>query len=151
MDKGETGKRAARMFTKPTLGHNLAFSDTSSFARARPRPNELTHTPSNDLTERFYMGARTTQMKPQARAGQTSYTNVHKDNIGSQLSIFDMGAFTGARPHPNDPAKRVDTDALKQPDRMILHGCPHDRNEATIETQANELHEHAQSQPRVIT
>jgi len=44
--------------------------------------------PSNDLTERFYMGACTTETKPQGKAGQTSCTNVHKANLGSQLSIF---------------------------------------------------------------
>jgi len=70
------------------------------------RPNELTWTPSNDLPERFYMGARTTETKGQGRAGQTSCTNVHKANLGSQLSIFDTGA-----PSP----ERVDTDALKRP------------------------------------
>jgi len=97
------------------------------------------------------MGARTTEMKPQARVGQTSCTNVHKTNIGSQLSIFYTGSFTRACPHSNDPPERVDTDALKRPDRMILHGRPHDRNEATSEHQANELHKRAQSQPRVTT
>jgi len=50
--------------------------------------NELTWTPSNDLTERFYVGARMTETKPQGRAGKMSYTNVHKANLGSQLSIF---------------------------------------------------------------
>jgi hypothetical protein len=48
-DKGEPGKRAARTCTKPTSGHNLAFFDTGSFARARPRPN--------DPPERVHTGA----------------------------------------------------------------------------------------------
>jgi len=122
------------MCTKPTLGHNFAFSDTSSFTWARPHPNELTQTHSNDPTKRFYMGAGTTETKPQARAGQMSCTNVHKANIRSQLSIFDTGAFTRACPCPNDPPERVDTDVLKRLDRMILHGCPHDQNEATSES-----------------
>jgi len=39
--------------------------------------------------------------------------NMHKANLGSQLSIFDMGSFAQVRPPPNDPLKRVDTDALK--------------------------------------
>jgi len=56
-------------------------------------PNELTRMPSNDPTEQSYMGTRTTETKPQGRAGQTSYTNVHKANLGSQLSIFDTGSF----------------------------------------------------------
>jgi len=75
--------------------------------------NELTQTPTNDPTERFYMGARTTETKPQGRAEKTSCMNVHKANIGSQLSISDMVSFAGARPCSNDPPERVDTDALK--------------------------------------
>jgi len=51
----------------------------------------------------------------------------------------------------NDPPERVDMDALKQPARTILHGLPHDQNEGTRESQANELHERAQNQPRVTT
>jgi len=69
--------------------------------------------PSNDPTEQFYIGARTTEMKPQGRVRETSYTNVHKANLGSQLSIFGMGLFAWARPHPNDPPEQVDTNALK--------------------------------------
>jgi len=75
--------------------------------------NELTQTPSNDPPERFYMGTRMTEMKGQGTAGQTSYTNMHKANLRSQLSIFDMVSFTRARPRSNDPPERVDTDALK--------------------------------------
>jgi len=56
-------------------------------------PNELTWMPSNDPTEQSYMGAHTTETKPQGRARQTSCTNVHKANLGSQLSIFDTGSF----------------------------------------------------------
>jgi len=63
---------------------------------------ELKWTPSNDLPEQFYMGARTIETKPQGRARQTSCTNVHKANLGSQLSIFDTGLFARARPHPNE-------------------------------------------------
>jgi len=77
------------------------------------RLNKLTRTPSNDLTERFYMGTRTTETKPQGRARKTSYMNMHKANLGSQLSIFYMGSFAWVRPPPNDPLERVDTDALK--------------------------------------
>jgi len=77
--------------------------------------------------------------------------NMHKANLGSQLSIFYMGSFTRARPHPNDPPEQFDMDALKRPARMILHGRPHDQNEGTRESRANELHERAKSQPRVTT
>ena len=92
-----------------------------------------------------------TEMKGQGRAWETSYTNEHKAILGSQLSIFYTGSFAQACPRLNDPPERVDTDALKRLDRTILHGRPHDRNEATRESQENELHERAQSQPRVTT
>jgi len=83
------------MYTKPTSGHNLAFliwacSPRSALTRTT-HPNELTRAPSSDLTERFYMGTRMTETKPQGRAGKTSSTNVHKANLGSQLSIFYIG------------------------------------------------------------
>jgi len=80
-----------------------------------------------------------------------SYTNVHKANPGSQLSIFDMGSFACECPRLNNPPEQADTDALKRPTRMILHGRLHDRNEGTRENRANELHERAQSQPQVTT
>jgi len=56
--------------------------------------SDLTQTPSDDPPERFYVGARMTQANRQGRAGKTSCTNMHKANLGSQLSIFDMGSFT---------------------------------------------------------
>jgi len=59
------------------------------------------------------MGARTTEMKPQGRDGKTSYTIMHKANLGSQIIIFDTGSFARVHPRPNDPAERVVTDALK--------------------------------------
>ena len=62
------------------------------------------------------MGARTTEMKGQERAWKMSCMNVHKANLESQLSIFDMGLFARVRPHPNDPPKRVDMDTLKRLD-----------------------------------
>ena len=55
-----------------------------------------------------------------------SSTNVHKANLGSQLSIFYMGSFAWAHPRPNDLPEQVDTDAPKQPAVTILHGHPHD-------------------------
>jgi hypothetical protein len=155
------------------------------------RPNEFTRAPSNDPPERFFMGARTTETNRQGRAGQTSCTNVHKANLGSQLSIFDTALARTTRPneftrapsndpperptrtsshgrpqttrpnypperparttHPNDPPERFHTGALKRPARTIFHGRPNDRNEPTRESRANELHERAQSQPRVTT
>ena len=89
-----------------TTSHFLIRSHSPRHALARTTcPNELTRMPTNDPTERFYMGTRTTEMKPHWRAGKMSCTNVHKANISSQLSIFDMGSFAGARTHPNDPPK----------------------------------------------
>jgi hypothetical protein len=214
-DKGEPGKRAARTCTKPTSGHNLAFlirarSPGRALARTT-RPNEFTRAPSNDPPKRFCMGARTTETNRQGRARQTSCTNVHKANLGSQLSIFDTGSFDPGAPSPERPARTsshgrpqttrpndfawasetetkrqgragqtsctnvhkanlgsqlsiFDTgsfaraNALARTTRTSSHGRPqttilrpNDRNEATRESRANELHERAQSQPRVTT
>jgi len=115
-DKGEPSKRAPRTCTKPIVSQ-LSIFDTGSFAWVCPRlndaPNELTRTPSNDPPERFYMGTRMTQTNRQGRVGQMSCTNVHKANLGSQLSIFNTGRFTRACPCLNDSPERVDIDALK--------------------------------------
>jgi len=117
--KGEPGKRAARTCTKPTSGHNLTFlTRDRSLGCTLSRTthlNELTRTPSNDPPEKFYMGTRMTEMKPQEKAGKVSCKNVHKANLRSQLSIFDTGSFARASPCLNDPLERVDTDTLKRP------------------------------------
>jgi len=102
---------------KANLRSQLSIFDTSSFSWSRPRPNDLPQMPSNNPPEQFYMGACTTETKPQGRAGQTSFTNMHKANLRSQLSIFDTGSFTRARLRLNDPPKQIDTDALKRPAR----------------------------------
>ena len=91
------------------------------------------------------MGARTTEMKRQGRAERTSCMNMQKANLGSQLSNYDMGSFARVCPRPNNPLEGADMDTLKRPTRMNLHGRPHDPNEVTRESQANEVHECAQS------
>jgi len=149
--QGRVGQTSYTNMHKANVGSRLSIFDTGPSAWVRPHPNELTRTPSYDLPKRFYMGTRTIATKRQGKAVQTSCMNVHKANLGSQLIIFYMGSFARARPHPNNPLKRVDTDTLKRPTRTISHGCLHNRNEATRENRANELHEHAQSQPRVTT
>jgi hypothetical protein len=141
-DKGEPGKRAARACTKPTSGHNLAF-----LIRARPPGRALARTtrPNEFNAGALKRPARTTETKRQGRAGQTSCTSVHKANLGSQLSIFDTGSSARARPRPNDPPERVHrAGALKRPARTT-------ETKPTRESRANELHERAQSQPRVTT
>jgi hypothetical protein len=180
-DKGEPGKRAARMCTKPTSGHNLAFLIRPSpgndrtperVHHGRPqttRPNEftrapyeMTREPSNDPPERptqtsSHGRPQTTRPNdPPERPARTTHPNDTTPNDPPE------------RPDPNDPPERVHTGvhkrparmtlpervhtgALKQPARTILHGCPNDRNEPTRESRANELHERAQSQPRVTT
>jgi hypothetical protein len=139
--QGRAGQTSCTSVHKANLGSQLSIFDTGSSARARPRPN--------DPPERVQPGAlkrpaRTTETKRQGRAGQTSCTSVHKANLGSQLSIFDTGSSARARPRPNDPPERVQR-GRPQTTR------PNDRNEATRESRANELHERAQSQPRVTT
>jgi hypothetical protein len=206
-------KRPART-THPNEFTRAPSNDPPERPTRTTRPNDFTRAPSNDPPERFFMGARTTETNRQGRAGQTSCTNVHKANLGSQLSIFDTALartthpneFTRApsndpperptrttshgRPqttHPNDPPERPTrtsshgrpqttrpNDPPERPARTSSHGRPqtthpndlpervhtgalkrpartNDRNEPTRESRANELHERAQSQPRVTT
>jgi len=56
----------------------------------------------------------TTETKPQARAWQTIYTNVHKANLGSQLSLFDTGSIAQAPPHPNELTQTPSNDLPKR-------------------------------------
>src|SRR6202011_2951246 len=87
-----------------------------------PDPPERVH--RHDPPERVQTRAlkRLTETKRQGRAGQTSCTNVHKANLGSQLSIFCYGLLRpGAsspdppeRVHRHDPPERVQTRALKR-------------------------------------
>jgi len=67
---------------KANLRSQFNIFNTGLFAWEHPRLNELTWMPSNDPLKRFYMGTRTTKMKPQGRTGQTSCTNVYKANLG---------------------------------------------------------------------
>jgi hypothetical protein len=135
-DKGEPGKRAARACTKPTSGHNLAF-----LIRARPpgralarttRQNEFNRAHSNDPPER---PKRSDKGEPGKRAEQacTNPTSGH-----------NLAFLIRARP-PGRALARTSSTGRPQTTRS------NDRNEATRESRANELHERAQSQPRVTT
>jgi hypothetical protein len=135
-DKGEPGKRAARACTKPTSGHNLAF-----LIRARPpgralarttRPNEFNRGPSNDPPKR---PRRSDKGEPGKRAARACT----KPTSGHNLAFLIR-----ARP-PGRALARTSSTGGPQTTR------PNDRNEATRESRANELHERAQSQPRVTT
>ena len=139
-DKGEPGKRAARACTKPTSGHNLAF-----LIRARPpgralarttRPNEFTRAPSNDPPER---PKRSDKGEPGKRAARACTKPTSGHNLAFLIGLVRPGA-----PSPERPA-RTSSPGRPQTTR------PNDRNEATRESRANELHERAQSQPRVTT
>jgi hypothetical protein len=135
-DKGEPGKRAARACTKPTSGHNLAF-----LIRARPpgralarttRPNEFNRAPSNDPPER-------PRRSDKGEAGKRAARACTKPTSGHNLAFLIR-----ARP-PGRALARTSSTGRPQTTR------PNDRNEATRESRANELHERAQSQPRVTT
>jgi hypothetical protein len=100
---------------------------------ALKRPARTTH--PNDPLKRVHTGAlkrpaRTTETNRQGRAGQTSCTNVHKANLGSQLSIFDTALARTSSPgrpqttRPNDPPERVHTGALKRPARTTHPNDP---------------------------
>ena len=101
---------------KANLGSQLSNFDTGSFTRARPRPNVFRRAPSNDPTERC-MSARTAETNQQGRAGKTSYRNVHKANLGSQLSIFDTGLFARACPRSNEFTRAPSNDPPERPKR----------------------------------
>jgi hypothetical protein len=137
--QGRAGQTSSTKMNKANLGSQLSIFYTGSLARARPRPNEFAWAPARPK--------RSDKGEPGKRAARTST----KPTSGHNLAFFDTGSFARARPRPNDPPERVHTDALKRPTRTILHGRPNDRNEATRESRANELHERAQSQPRVTT
>jgi hypothetical protein len=88
------------------------------------RPARTTH--PNDPPKRVHTGAlkrpaRTTETNRQGRAGQTSCTNVHKANLGSQLSIFDTALARTSSPGRPQTTR------------------PNHRNEATRESRANEF------------
>jgi len=67
--QGRPGQTSCKNVHKANLQSQLNFFYMGSFARVCPHPNELTRMPSNDPPERFYMAARTTEIKPQGRAG----------------------------------------------------------------------------------
>ena len=96
------------------LGSQLSIFDTGSFSRPCPRLNDP---PERVLTSALKRPARMTETNRQGRARKTSCTNVHKANLGSQLSIFYTGLFAQVRPRPNDQPERVHTGALKRPAR----------------------------------
>jgi len=108
--QGRAGKTNCTNVHKANLVSQLSIFYMGSFTQARPRLNELTRTPSNDPPEQFYMGAHTTQTKPQGRERKMSYMNVHKANLRSNLAFLIW-----ACPQLNDAPKQVDTNALKRP------------------------------------
>jgi hypothetical protein len=126
-DKGEPGKRAARTCTKPTSGHNLAFL-------IRPSPERVPG-----------------PLKRPTRTSSHGRPQTTRPNDPPERPARSSSHGRPQTTRPNDPPERVHTGALKQPARTILHGRTNDRNEPTRESRANELHERAQSQPRVTT
>jgi hypothetical protein len=137
--QGRAGQTSCTSVHKANLGSQLSIFDTGSSARARPRPN--------DPPERVHPGAL---KRPARTTHPNEFTRAPSNDPPERV-------HTGAlkRParttHPNDPPERVHTGALKRPARTSSHGRPNDRNEPTRESRANELHERAQSQPRVTT
>jgi hypothetical protein len=133
--QGRAGQTSCTSVHKANLGSQLSIFDTGSSARARPRPN--------DPPERVHAGAlkrpaRTTETKRQGRAGQTSCTSVHKANLGSQLSIFDVpdGLVRPGAPSPerpllervhgapsNDPPERPKRSDKGEPGKRAARAC----------------------------
>jgi len=67
--QGRAGQMSCMNVHKANLRSQLSIFDTGSFTWAHPCLNVFTWMPSNDPLERFYMGACTTETKPQGRAG----------------------------------------------------------------------------------
>jgi hypothetical protein len=130
--QGRAGQTSCTSVHKANLGSQLSIFDTGSSARARPRPNEFTRAPSNDPPER---PKRSDKGEPGKRAARACT----KPTSGHNLAFLIR-----ARP-PGRALARTSSRGRPQTTR------PNDRNEATRESRANELHERAQSQPRVTT
>jgi hypothetical protein len=130
--QGRAGQTGCTSVHKANLGSQLSIFDTGSSARARPRPNEFTRAPSNDPPER---PKRSDKGEPGKRAARACT----KPTSGHNLAFLIR-----ARP-PGRALARTSSRGRPQTTR------PNDRNEATRESRANELHERAQSQPRVTT
>ena len=121
--KGDSGKRAARSCTKPTLGHNFAFFIrprvpwSPSHDTTRPDPTRLhghPHTTRPDPARTKFgvsMGARpartklwgfrgrTTPMKARGSMRKTGHMNVQKTHGQSRLSIFGTATCARAPTH----------------------------------------------------
>jgi hypothetical protein len=130
--QGRAGQTSCTSVHKANLGSQLSIFDTGSSARARPRPNEFNRAPSNDPPER---PKRSDKGEPGKRAARACT----KPTSGHNLAFLIR-----ARP-PGRALARTSSTGRPQTTR------PNDRNEATRESRANELHERAQSQPRVTT
>jgi hypothetical protein len=137
--QGRAGQTSCTSVHKANLGSQLSIFDTGSSARARPRPN--------DPPERVHPGA----LKRPARTSSPGRPQTTRPNDPPERVHTGALKRPARTTHPNDPPERVHTGALKRPARTIFHGRPNDRNEPTRESRANELHERAQSQPRVTT
>jgi hypothetical protein len=114
-------KRPART-THPNEFTRAPSNDPPERPTRTTRPNEFTRAPSNDPPERVHTGARTTETNRQGRAGQTSCTNVHKANLGSQLSIFDTALARTT--HPNEFTRAPSNDPPERPTRTSSDGRP---------------------------
>jgi hypothetical protein len=134
--QGRAGQTSCTSVHKANLGSQLSIFDTGSSARARPRPNEFNRAPSNDPPER---PKRSDKGEPGKRAARACT----KPTSGHNLAFLIRARPPGA-PSPERPAR---TSSTGRPQTTR----PNDRNEATRESRANELHERAQSQPRVTT
>jgi hypothetical protein len=99
---------------KANLGSQLSIFDTGSFARARPRPNDV-HAGA------LKRPAGTTETKRQGRAGQTSCTSVHKANLGHNLAFLirarSPGRALARTTRPNEFTRAPSNDPPERPKR----------------------------------
>jgi len=117
--KGESGKWATQMCTRPTPGHHLAFLIHAlipgSTLTWNNQLNEFTWAPSNKRTEQVYMGA----------LKWTIQTSLHGWPQMTQTREFTW-EMTSPNEIPqapsNNPPEWFYIGALKWPSKMCLHG-----------------------------
>jgi len=131
----------------------------SSFARARPRPNDPPEQVDTDTIKRqpndFTWAPARPKRSHKGEPGKQAARTCTKPTLGHNLAFFIRACSPrhalARTTRLNDPPERVDMDAPKRPARTILHGRSHDQNEGTRGSRENELHELAQRQPPVTT
>jgi hypothetical protein len=91
---------------KANLGSQLSIFDTGSFARARPRPNEFTQTPSNDGPGRNFVPPERPKRSDKGELGKRAARTCTKPTSGHNLAFLiwarSPGRALARTTHPNE-------------------------------------------------